>query len=134
MLIATGRPDVRHTPRSLRERLVAILAERCPVCLDGPLFRSPWHLNDKCPACGHYQRIPRGVRHTILVTLCWLATLGFTALLFAASVWALMIVVPREAGVDAVILFALGVDALFVPWIYRHVRTASEHARLPTER
>ena len=68
------------------------------------------------------------------MTVCGLLTVGLTALLFAASVWALMVVVPRQVGVDAVILFALGVDALLVPWIYRHVRAACEHARLPTER
>jgi len=133
LLIATGRSDVRHAPRSFRERLVGILTERCPVCLDGPLFRSPWHLHDKCPACGHHQPVSRDFRHTLLVTLCGLLTVGFTALLVAASVWALMTVVPRQVGIDAVILFALGVDALFVPRIYRHMRTACEHAWVPTE-
>jgi uncharacterized protein (DUF983 family) len=38
-------------------RLIAVLAQRCPVCLRGPVFRSLIGMNQTCPVCGiHFER------------------------------------------------------------------------------
>lgn len=34
------------------KRLVAVVRQRCPVCLQGKLFRSLLGMNATCPACG----------------------------------------------------------------------------------
>jgi uncharacterized protein (DUF983 family) len=39
------------------KRLVATLAQRCPVCLQGRIFRSLLEMNKDCPVCGiHFER------------------------------------------------------------------------------
>jgi uncharacterized protein (DUF983 family) len=37
--------------RSGRSALVGIFAKRCPRCRQGPVFRSTWVMNEKCPTC-----------------------------------------------------------------------------------
>jgi uncharacterized protein (DUF983 family) len=38
-------------------RTIAILAQRCPVCLRGKVFRSFLGMNSECPVCGiHFER------------------------------------------------------------------------------
>jgi uncharacterized protein (DUF983 family) len=34
------------------KRLIAILAQRCPVCLEGKVFNALLGMNKNCPACG----------------------------------------------------------------------------------
>lgn len=36
----------------IRNRFVAILLQRCPVCLQGKVFRSFWGTYQNCPNCG----------------------------------------------------------------------------------
>ena len=38
---------------SLRSRLGAIAAQRCPVCLEGRMFAGGFRMNEQCPVCGH---------------------------------------------------------------------------------
>lgn len=30
-----------------------MLRQRCPVCLEGPMFSGLFTLHDRCPRCGH---------------------------------------------------------------------------------
>lgn len=32
-------------------RLVTLLKQRCPHCLQGKVFRSTWQMNETCPVC-----------------------------------------------------------------------------------
>jgi uncharacterized protein (DUF983 family) len=42
---------------SSRKRTSAILLQRCPVCLEGKVFRSVFRTNKDCPVCGvHFER------------------------------------------------------------------------------
>ena len=34
------------------KRLIAVLLQRCPVCLEGKVFKSLWGTNTNCPVCG----------------------------------------------------------------------------------
>lgn len=35
----------------MSERMQAILAQHCPVCLQGPVFRSSIFMHESCPVC-----------------------------------------------------------------------------------
>src|SRR5947208_16960374 len=37
----------------LAARLRAIIRQRCPVCLQGAMFRGRFEMNATCPVCGH---------------------------------------------------------------------------------
>lgn len=40
-----------------RKRLLAILTQRCPVCLEGPAFYGLFAMHKNCPRCGiHFER------------------------------------------------------------------------------
>ena len=46
-----------ESTNSSPSRLGAIILQRCPVCLEGPVFRSFLGMNSDCPNCGiHYER------------------------------------------------------------------------------
>ena len=34
------------------KRLWAVVRQRCPICLEGKVFRSLWGMNTHCPVCG----------------------------------------------------------------------------------
>ena len=36
----------------LKERMMAVLRQRCPRCLEGRVFRGMLTMNDACPSCG----------------------------------------------------------------------------------
>src|SRR6058998_576038 len=43
----------------LAARLRAIIRQRCPVCLQGAMFRGRFEMNATCPVCGHrFEREP----------------------------------------------------------------------------
>src|SRR5436190_12582264 len=43
----------------LAARLRAIIRQRCPVCLQGAMFRGRFEMNTTCPVCGHrFEREP----------------------------------------------------------------------------
>lgn len=54
----TGRLEsVNSQPAAQRSRLLAILLQRCPVCLQGKVFRSFLGAYKDCPHCGiHFER------------------------------------------------------------------------------
>src|SRR5262245_38918403 len=61
-LLLAGRIPVERRPamderRGTLARLWAILAQRCPRCLTGRVFRGTFAMNDPCPVCGQiFQR------------------------------------------------------------------------------
>src|SRR5437016_12494611 len=43
----------------LAARLRAIIRQRCPVCLQGAMFRGRFEMSATCPVCGHrFEREP----------------------------------------------------------------------------
>ena len=134
LLIAAARIDALHVGQPLWERLGGIAAQRCPVCLGGPLFRSRWRLHDKCPACGHHYDMPQGFRRRIMYATCGILTAAMGVLAFIGMVKGLVAVMPRQTGIEPVVLAALGIEQLLLAPIYRYTRTIWEHLRLPTRR
>ncbi len=47
-----GLPGPAPAPHSAGERLLGLLAQRCPRCLTAPMFRGAMTMNDACPTCG----------------------------------------------------------------------------------
>ena len=132
LLFGEARDDIRHQPRPVLDRLRAIAAQRCPACLVGPLFRSPWLVYDKCPACGHYHASPAGAARVAMVVFCGLLTLALAVAAMVGMLHAARMLAPPMVGPEPAVLGALGLETLMVPWIYRHTRVLWEHLRLPT--
>ena len=134
MLFAEARDDIRHERRPVLDRLRAIAAQRCPACLGGPLFRSPWRLYDKCPSCGHHYPSPAGGARVAMVGFCGILTLAVAFGALVGMLHAAHALAPPLVGPEPPVLGALGVETLLVPRIYRHTRVLWEHLRLPTRR
>ena len=63
------------------KRLFAILTQRCPVCLTGPIFRSFLEGHKQCPHCGvRYEREHGFYLNSMLIAY----TLGFLIVLPSA--------------------------------------------------
>ena len=95
-----------------RNRLVAILLTRCPICLEGATFRGLLRMNKDCPVCGvHFER----------------ETGYFLTAMFFAYVIGFVIIAPT-----ALYLYIRGVSTawftgivsaellLLWPWIFRY--------------
>jgi uncharacterized protein (DUF983 family) len=104
----------------LIRRLRAIVAQRCPVCCEGKVFKSLWGMNTHCPVCGiKFER----------------ETGYFLNSMFIGYAVGLLILVPT-----AVVLFFLNVDllvfstviivvsALVWPLVFRYARVLWMHA------
>lgn len=134
LLIATARIDALHVGQPLLARLGGIVAQRCPVCLGGPLFRSRWRLYDKCPACGHHYDMSQGFGRRLMYAVCGILTAAIGVLAFIGMVKGLVAVMPRQTGLEPVVLAALGIEQMLLAPVYRYARTLWEHLRLPTRR
>lgn len=63
------------------KRLVALLRLRCPVCLQGKLFRSLFGMRERCPHCGAlYEREPGYYLNSMFIAY----TVGFLVLVPSA--------------------------------------------------
>jgi uncharacterized protein (DUF983 family) len=134
LLISSARVDALHDGQPLWSRLRGIVAQRCPVCLGGPLFRSRWRLYDKCTACGHHYHISQGFGRRIMYAVCGILTAAIGVLAFVGMVRGLMALLPRQTGIEPVVLAALGIEQILIAPVYRYMRTLWEHLRLPTRR
>ena len=92
------------------KRIVAVLRLRCPVCLQGKLFRSLFGMHERCPHCGVlYEREPGYYLNSMFVAY----TIGFlvlvpSALLLAwwyVSVLTFTVVIAVEAIIIWPIIF-----------------------------
>ena len=101
------------------QRLLAILAQRCPVCLTGPIFRSLLESHKHCPHCGVlYER-----EHGFYLNSMFIAyTLGFLIILPTAFLlfW-INASIPLFAVVITVVTLGLW------PLIFRYSRVIWMH-------
>src|SRR5262245_57161220 len=85
-----------------RERLNAILHQRCPNCLQGPVFANGITMNERCTVCGHQFLREQGyfqgamyMSYALGIPLMFVLTLIFILILPSHSVpTALIISVP----------------------------------------
>lgn len=133
VLFERWRSGIRLPSRPLVARLVAILRQRCPACFGGPLFRSRWHLLDKCPTCGfHYDSPITGGR--VSHVACGIGAAALAVGVFRALLGLLDTVLPQDAGTAGKVLASLGLCQLLIPSIHRYTRAIREHLRAASSR
>ncbi len=105
--------------RSPAARLWALLRQRCPVCLRGPLFRSLLGMHKHCPVCGvQFER-----EHGYFLNSMFIAyALGFLVLV-PSAVW----LAWREVSVALFALVIVAEMALVWPLIFRYARALWMH-------
>src|SRR5206468_11713822 len=113
----------------LAARLRAIIRQRCPVCLQGAMFRGRFEMNTTCPVCGHrFEREPGFFQGAMYVSygigIVYLGILGLLANRFVAPRFGI------AAAVSAVILVHLAC----IPAVFRYSRVIRAHLNARTMR
>lgn len=102
-------------------RLVAVITQRCPRCLEGAIWRGFVSMNTTCPVCGFvFDREASGYYAGAMVVSYALAVP-----ILAAIVLALIII----GGLDVVVALIVGNTAylVLVPFIFRYSRVVWLH-------
>lgn len=101
-------------------RLRAVLALRCPRCLDGRVWRGFLSMNEKCPVCGLvFEREPGYFTGAMVVSYV-LAVPVLGAIVIGLMAFASLEAVPALLIGDAVYL-------ALVPFIFRYSRVVWLH-------
>ena len=101
-------------------RLRAVLALRCPRCLDGRIWRSFLSMNTACPVCGLvFEREPGYFTGAMMVSYA----------LAVPALGAFVIGLMTLGGLDAVPALVIGDIAylVLVPFIFRYSRVLWLH-------
>ncbi|NJN81167.1 MAG: DUF983 domain-containing protein [Caldilineaceae bacterium] len=101
-------------------RFRAILLQRCPVCLDGRVFRSLLGTHKSCPSCGI--RFERETGY-FLTAMFFAYAIGFV--LIAPTALYLYL---REVSVNWFLAIISGALILLWPFIFRYSRILWLHA------
>jgi hypothetical protein len=108
-------------------RLRAVLAQRCPVCLTGPMFRGRFAMHVACAVCGHaFEREPGFFQGAMYVSYI----LG-TIYLLVLGVVAVTLLAPHVGLVPA-LGTVLVVHAACVPAVFRYSRVIWAHVNVRT--
>lgn len=108
-------------------RLQAILEQRCPVCLAGPMFSGLIEMNDRCPVCGHrFMREPGFFQGAMYVSYV-LAMAQLLVLALLANRW-----IAPHLGRTAAWAAAVIAQLLLVPVLYRYSRVVWAHLNVAT--
>lgn len=101
------------------KRLVAILTQRCAVCLQGRVFHSFMGMNRNCPYCGiNFER-----EHGYYLNSMFIAyALGFLILVPSAVILAL-----REVSVAFFAIFIIVGTIVIWPLVFRYSRVLWLH-------
>ena len=78
--------------------------------------------------------MPQGVARRIMYAVCGVLTAAIGVLAFIGMVKGLVALLPRQTGIEPVVLAALGLEQMLLAPVYRYTRTLWEHVRLPTQR
>ena len=100
-------------------RLIAILAQRCPVCLRGQVFHSFLGMNSECPVCGVYFERETGY---FLNSMFAGYALGFL-LLVPSAIW--LYLQRVSLGLFSVLIIAE--VAVLWPLLFRYARIIWMH-------
>ena len=108
-------------------RVIAIFAQRCPVCLKGPMFRSTFTMNETCAVCGHrFMREPGFFQGAMYVSYT-IALVTFMILAWSANSF----LAPRW-GLAIALGLAVALQMLLVPRMYRLARVIWAHVNVRT--
>lgn len=102
------------------KRLLALLLLRCPVCLQGRLFRGVLAMHKECPHCG----VPFEREHGYYLNSMFVAyAVGFLVLVPSAILLAL-----REVSVPLFAAAIIAETVIIWPLIFRYSRAIWLHA------
>lgn len=108
-------------------RLGAIIAQRCPVCLTGPMFAGLFRMWEVCPTCGHrFMREPGFFQGAMYVSYSMGLVTFLLLLLFCQYRLA-----PR-IGLTAAYLLAFALQLCLVPILWRYSRVIWAHLNIGT--
>ncbi|PYO62526.1 MAG: hypothetical protein DMD28_05475 [Gemmatimonadetes bacterium] len=108
-------------------RLRAVLRQRCPVCLQGRMFRGVFAMNAACPVCGHrFERETGFFQGAMYVSYA----LGI-AEAFVLALVAMFVLAPR-LGLVGAIAVAVVVHVACVPLLFRYSRVIWAHVNIGT--
>ena len=100
-------------------RAVAVLLNRCPVCLKGPAFRSLLLMHKNCPVCGvHFER----ETGFFLNSMFFAYTMGF--IILAPTALYLYLRGVSTAWFTGIVSAEV---LLLWPWVHRYSRTLWMH-------
>ena len=109
-------------------RVIAVLAQRCPVCLQGSMFSGPFTMNEHCPVCGHrFMREPGYFQGAMYVSYA-LATAVFLALVLI-----IQYLLGARVGFWGALAIAVVLQMLLVPRLYRYSRVIWAHVNVRTQ-
>ena len=114
-------------PIRLSTRFRAVLAQRCPVCLQGRMFAGPFRMHDACPVCGHRFEREQGFFQGAMY-ISWV--LGVTYLGVLALLAQQFLV--RVIGIGYVVLCVVGIHLMCIPVIFRYSRVIWAHLNVST--
>jgi uncharacterized protein (DUF983 family) len=94
------------------QRFAAVVTQRCPRCLEGPVFATLLRMHAQCPACGlPFEREPGYFTGAMYLSYG-------VAILATAPVWLTMAWLGRSLG--EVLLVLAPVLILASPWLFRY--------------
>jgi uncharacterized protein (DUF983 family) len=108
-----------------RERFQAILRQRCPVCLEGPMFSGMFDMYERCPRCGHaFERETGFFQGAMYVS--WALGVG----LFATIAVLADIFLAPHLGIIPAMAIAAVLYFPTVPALYRYARVIWAHLNI----
>src|SRR5205085_11996467 len=115
-------------PIRLSTRFRAVLAQRCPVCLQGRMFAGPFRMYDACPVCGHRFEREQGFFQGAMY-ISWV--LGVTYLGVLALLAQLVLV--EHIGITGAVVSVLALYMVCVPAVFRYSRVIWAHLNVRTK-
>ena len=109
-----------------RNRLEAILLQRCPICLDGKVFHSFLGMNKQCPECGIVFERESGY---FLNSMFIAYVIGFLVLApVALGLYILQVTGRMQVSGLLFWIVIIGLTGVLWPFIFRYSRVIWMHA------
>ncbi len=96
-----------------------IIAQRCPKCGDGKMFKGAFSMNETCPGC-HF-KFDRGEGY---YTMAILIANFLYALIVAPT---LLVMTTNGEPIISIVLTLSGISIIVIPLIFRYARTIWLH-------
>lgn len=111
----------------ISRRLRAILLQRCPVCLEGPMYSGLVTMYERCPKCGHqFERETGFFQGAMYVS--WVTSVG----VFATLALLAMAILAPHIGLAAALAVAVVLYMPTVPMLFRYSRVIWAHLNIGT--
>ena len=105
--------------QSLFRRVLAVLSLRCPRCCEGPVWRAPFRMHERCPVCAlQFEREPGYFTGAMYAS--YMIGIGLTL-----PVW--MTLLLGGAGLGVTLAVAIGMIICLAPVSFHYSRVAWMH-------